>query len=169
MNESGDDASEAAVLARMRAARDYSAAVAIPDTLFPGMREHVARGAVGRSRRERHRPFLQALAAVLIGVVGFAAGRVTAGHDVAAASPASQPPGLALQESATQMVKAIDAMAALQRSAPSAAAQNRELVLVALGSALTTGAAEFPDEARRAVFSSMRLGPRDDGPTQVQR
>jgi hypothetical protein len=137
---------------RLRRLREYSTHARASDDVLPRIRAAIEHEHPSIVRRPVGAVMLAA-AAVLI-AVGFAGGRLTAPASPAIAT-SSLHPAIAVQESGTRLVTALDALSAMKDSAPaSIREQSREVTLVALGAVLAAGSAEYPDEVDALLLAA---------------
>jgi hypothetical protein len=142
------------ILERLHRLRAMGADAEAPDRLWNAVRADIDRIPPSVRGGWRHGVAIAAGVLLLAGV--FAAGRLSA----KAGSPDSrarleQPATLAVQESSTQFVQALDALSAVDSVKAPVRDDSREVALVALGAVIAVGSAEYPLEMEQ-LFAATR-------------
>jgi hypothetical protein len=160
-SEQDDPFSHDPLLQRLERLRDASSRAEAPEALWERVQLSIASAAAaehGTAPRSRWTRGMIAAAASALLTVGFAGGWAAAhGWPRATERPtASIAPEIAVQRSGTELVHALDALAAHQVSVtPAALAAQREVAVVALGAVIAAGSSEYPAEVRELVAALM--------------
>jgi hypothetical protein len=142
------------ILERLNRLRAMGADAQAPERLWNAVRADIDR--IPPSARGGRRHGVAIAAGILLLAGGFAAGRLSAKAGSSdSRARLEQPATLALQQSSTQFVQALDALSAVDSVEPRVHDEHREVALVALGAVIAVGSAEYPLEMEQ-LFAARR-------------